>query len=741
MKAVPLAAFALGVTAAVAGETPPRVVVSRAGAAITIDGNLDDAGWTEAVQIRDFYEISPGDNLPAKVRTTAWLTYDDRFFYVAFKCDDPSPRAIRAQFTERDRVFSDQDFIGIMLDTRNDGRTAQEFWINPYGILDDAVSNEANVSGNQEDFAPDFYWDGAAKITSEGWQAEMRIPFSSLRYSRADPQTWGAVVLRNWPRDFRYQFASNRSPRDSNCFLCHALKLDGLTGLPRGVHGVVAPYGTAREEGVPRERPGSAFANRPVRLDGGVDAKLLPNENTAIDATVNPDFSQIESDVAQISANTRFALFYPEKRPFFMEQSQLFQTPIQAVYTRTITSPRWGARATGQFGDNVYTVLAGEDRGGGTVILPGPEASSSAPQDFRSTFAIARVQHAFAGRSYISLLATDREVSGGGHNRVLGPDFQWTPDDHNQVVGQLLFSSTQTPDRPDLSPDWNGRAFDSRALYATWNHSSLHWIWYATYRDLGEGFRADDGFVPQVGVREAQAQGNYLVYTDGFFSRIIPFLAVDSVTASGGSIVTTTVEPGIGLRGKSALSFDMSYTAVDRERAGPRLLPNEHLFLSVSAAPPGPFSSISLTAHAGRAIDFLDFRDGHGGDATLALTIRPTRHLQCDANLAGQWLYRSGQRLFQAQVERLKATYVFRPTTFVRVIGQYVRTDFNPSLYTTAVPRRSGGLDASALFGYQLNWQSVLYVGYGDSRALDEQGQLQRSGREFFLKVSYAFQK
>ncbi|HTS02412.1 MAG TPA: DUF5916 domain-containing protein, partial [Thermoanaerobaculia bacterium] len=490
-----LAAACLGGALPLFAENP-RFPVSRASGPIAVDGLLDDSGWKGAAELRDFYEISPGDNTPPKVKTTAWVTYDDRFFYVAIRCDDPRPREIKAQYVERDHVNSDQDFAGIMLDTRNDGRTGIEFFVNPYGIQDDFVRDESVVNGSNEDASPDFHWDAAARITAGGWQLEMRIPFSSLRYGRGDPQTWGIVVFRSLTRDFRYQIASNRSPRESSCFICHATKLDGLAGLPHGGRAVVAPYGTLTESGVPREGPGSPYRNEPVRGNGGIDLKWIPSESTAFDGTINPDFSQIESDVAQISANNRFALFYPEKRPFFMERSQLFNSPVQAIYTRTITSPRWGARASGDTDGTAWTVLAAEDRGGGTVIIPGPARSSLAPQDFSSFVAIGRAEHNLSGRSFAGFLVTDREISGGGHNRVLGPDFLWAPNDQDQVTGQLLLSATETPDRPDLSPDWDGRTFSSRALTAQWAHSSTHWNWNVITRDVGDGFRADVGYVP-----------------------------------------------------------------------------------------------------------------------------------------------------------------------------------------------------------------------------------------------------
>ncbi len=741
MRAVLVATVAAFLCTFLAAEEVPPIHITRTAGAITIDGNLDDPGWKGAVTVDRFYEISPGDSTPPKVKTTAWATYDGRFFYVAFRCDDPDPKRIRAHYVERDHVFSDQDFVGIFLDAKNDQRTSLELFVNPYGIQDDFARDESS-STNQEDASPDFYWDSAAKITATGWQAEIRIPFSTLRYSQADPQTWGIVFFRSLTRDFRYQIASNPAPRESNCFQCHELKIEGLTGLPHGAHFVAAPYVTLTEQGVPRDgAAGNPYVNHPAHGNAGLDVKLIPNENTAFDGTINPDFSQVESDVAQISADARFALFYPEKRPFFMEQSQLFNLPIQAVYTRTITSPRWGVRASGQFDANSYTVLAGEDRGGGTVILPGPAGSDSAPQDFHSFFGIGRIQHAFAGRSFASFIVTDREVEGGGFNRVLGPDFQWTPDQTNQVVGQVLVSSTQTPNRPDLTAQWTGARSDSHAALLSWNHSSYHWNWSATYRDLGDSFRADDGFIPQVGIRETTGNAAYTFYPSGFFSRINPLVLVDYVTRSDGEIVTRDIEPGVSWQAKANMQGEIDYNAHDLERAGDKLIPDDRWHFNLSFSPSELVSSFQLDGHLGRGIDFIDDRGGWGGDYTAALTVRPTLHLQLDANFAGQWLNLEGRRLFTAQAERLKATYVFTRTTFVRLVGQYVRTDSNPALYASSVPESSGSLQGSALLGYQLNWQSVLYLGYGDTRLLSDRGTLQTGGREFFLKVSYAFQR
>jgi hypothetical protein len=734
------AILVLGACPGAHSEDNPRLSVARAAGPITVDGSLNDPGWKGAAEIGPFFETYPGDDTPPKVRTRAWVTYDDTSFYVAIRCDD-RPADIKAQYVERDHIGNDQDSAGIWLDTRNDGRTAIELLVNPYGIQQDLVRDESVLSGSDEDASPDFHWDSATRITAEGWQLEMRVPFASLRYGKDDPQTWGITVVRNMTRDFKYFIISNHWPRGSSCGICHATKLEGLAGLPHAGHVVVAPYGTLTEAGVNRDGPGTPYVNEPIRGNAGVDLKWVPSESTAFDATINPDFSQVESDVAQISANARFALFYPEKRPFFMERAQLFNAPIQAIYTRTITSPRWGARASGDDAGTAWTVLAAQDRGGGTVIIPGPTGSSLAPQDFSSFAAIGRVQRTLGGQSNAGFLVTDREVEGGGYNRVLGPDFQWAPSDHDKVTGQFLYSATETPNRPDLSPDWNGRSFSSRALTAAWNHSEKHWHWNAAYRDVGDGFRADVGFVPQVGIREGTGDVFYTFYTEGLLNRVLPDMLVDYVADTSGRTVTSLLDPSINFQGRYGLNGTIEYFVQDLERSGPNLLsaPRGHVYLS---AAPGAFvSAVSFDGHLGAAIDYVGSRAGRGGDATLSLTLRATRHLQLVFDGAFQWLNLDGTRLFTAQVERLKATYVFDRRVFLRLIGQYERADFDTERYPVPLPPVTGGFQGSALLGYELNWQSVLYLGYGDNAVLSENAQLQRSGRDFFLKVSYAFQR
>jgi len=722
-------------------QVPSRELPRTTGS-ISIDGELGDSGWQDALVVDEFFETTPGNNTPPKIKTVAWVTYDAKYFYIGLRCDDPEPSKIRAPYVDRDQVLGTDDNVAIFLDTRNDRKSALEFRINPRGIQGDAIFNEAN--GN-EDFSPDFYYDTAAKITPQGWTAEMRIPFSSLRYPESDPQTWGIRIWRNYPRDFRYGIHSSPTPRDTNCFICLLHPISGLQDLPRGGHLVAAPYATAQQLSHPRGEPGTSFINDPVRSDVGVDVKWNPNADITVDGTLNPDFSQIESDVAEITVNQRFAIFFPEKRPFFLEGIDLFSTPIQAVYTRTITSPRWGLRGTGKIGSSAYTLLVSQDRGGGLVILPGAISSNFAPQDFRTTVAIGRLRHDL-GSSFAGLLFTDRELDGGGHNRVIGPDFQWRPSDNDSVTGQYLYSSTENPDRPDLSSAFDGRSFSSHGAVLNWGHLSRRVDWFVEAKDFGGGFRADSGFVPQVGYREGLANFGVRFFPENkFVSFVRPSFTADYQTDRDGESIFRTVSPGVFLFGTHNLNVDFSIPIREQILVGGRLLEQTYLQYFIQIDPSRRFPRISINGRTGEAIDFENGRVGDGTTIGLNATLRPTDRLELLLNTTRQWLdvddRQLSGRLFTAQVERLKATYSFSAKSLLRVIGQYVKVDADPDLYSFEVDRTSGDFLGSILYSYKLNWQTVLFAGYGDNEVLNEEENLLATDRTFFVKVAYAFHR
>jgi uncharacterized protein DUF5916 len=736
----PLALIALPLPAQQSPEPSPApaepIRISRASGPIEVDGALGDPGWSDATRVETFYETNPGDNVPPKVKTIAWLTYDARFFYAAFEFSDPDPKSIRAPFGDHDNVPGYTDYGGVIMDTRNDGKTAAMFLVNPHNVQYDAISSD--TSG--EDNSPDFYWDSAARIGPGGWTLEIRIPFSSLRYDSADPQTWGILLYRNRPREFRTQIFSSMLPRGSNCFICHSRKLVGLTGLPSGRHAVLAPYTSGRRTEEALGDPGTSLVSQGNDWEGGLDAKWTPNADTAIDATLNPDFSQVESDVAQITANERFALFFPEKRPFFLEGLDLFATPIQAVYTRTITSPHWGLRSTGQLANTVYTVLVADDRGGGSVIIPGPESSDLAPQDFTSRVLIGRGRRDF-GHSFASFLVTDRELTGVGHNRVFGPDFEWRPNGSDSVRGQFLLSDSQNPDRPDLFPDWQGQDLSSHAARITWDHSTRTWGWSADYADIGDEFRADLGFLPQVGIRD----GFFLLRRSffpekGLFHQVQPFVRLRNVDDQNGDLLLRRIIPGFFVEGFWNSFVNVEYRQ-EKVRAGSHLFDSGYWVASVDMTPSRWLGGVSLNVITGDDVDFEGERPARGTTVGAQATLRPTDHLELQVIGSRRWLdvapTETGEgpkteRLFTQEVSRLKATYTFNSRSFLRLIGQRV---------TFEQDGRDESLTASALFAYKLNWQTVLFIGYGDERALSLDDRLEPTTREIFFKISYAYQR
>jgi hypothetical protein len=552
------------------------------------------------------------------------------------------------------------------------------------------------------------------------------------------------MLYRNYPRDFRYQFFSMKLPRGGNCFVCRSNLLTGLEGLPEGGKLVVAPFVTGLQEAQPQGELGTPLKKGDAEGNAGLDAKWTPDENTALDLTLNPDFSQIESDVAQIGVNERFALLFPEKRPFFLEGLDLFGTPFQAVYTRTITSPRWGVRGTGRFGSTSYTALVAEDRGGGSVVLPGPNESVFVDQDFRSYVGLGRLRHDL-GRSFVSMLATDREVRGGGFNRVLGPDFEWRPTEQDQVVGQLLYSWSETPDRPDLAAEWDGRKLSGHAAQLWWFRSTRTWDYFARYRDVANEFRADNGFLPQVGYQESDAEVGYTFRPTGLVRRLRTYLIADYQSQRDGALIFRQISPGIGMDAfwNSFVRIRMGF---DKVRAGPRTFDRNHLIYEIRVNPGRLVNQLGLIGSIGEEVDFDNSRPGDGADVTAYATIRPTDHVELRFDGARRWLdvdtaEARDQRLFTALVARLRAQYTFSSRMFLRLIGQYVETKRDPSLYTFEVSRKDGAFSGSALFAYKVNWQSVLFLGYGDERLLTEGDSLERSARQLFLKISYAFQR
>jgi hypothetical protein len=723
----PLASSALAGAAwlvSLGGAAPARAAEPAAGVAqrplprlsgaIQVDGDPGEDAWAEAAVVDRFYEFGPGDNVPPPVATVGLLAYDSEFLYVGVRCQDPDPSQIRAPYAERDHV-TDQDLVQIDVDARDEGRWSLIFRVNPRGVQADGVFDEAV---GVDDFSPDFHFESAARITPSGWSAEMKIPLSTLRYRARDEQTWRLTFYRLYPRRFRYQIASNPVPRNSNCWLCHALRLTEITGLPRGGSLILAPFVTA---GASREPGRGAELERQQSVGG--DVKWLARPSLAVDLALNPDFSQVESDVPQIGVNTRFALFYPEKRPFFLEGSDLWNSPIPAVYTRTITDPAWGARLTGRPGHASYTLLAARDQGGGTLILPGPLSSGTAPQP-EDTLALLGRYRVSLGRSSLGALTTLREGD-GYFNRVGGLDFQWYPRPDDHVSGQLLFSDTRDPGAGGGS---------GHALVLAWERSLRALGWSVELEELSRGFRADSGFVPQTGVRELKAAAGYAFYPGGAIRMLRPQMSYERIHEPGADLVSEALVVGLAVDGRVQASLDWHPSEKGRALDG-RLFDASYWTASARLLPSRRLPYLKLSARYGDEIDIERSLLGTGAALALSATLSPFDRLQAELQGERRWLDAvegtARVRQWSASVARAKLTCTFTTRTFVRLVGEWERLDERAGF-------SSHSFVGSALYGYRLNWQSILYLGYDNAPAPAASGSRGRR-QELFLKLAYAF--
>src|SRR5690606_27868597 len=284
---------------------------------IVIDGRLDDAAWQGALVQEVGYEVQPGDNVPAPVKTVVRIGYTPDALYVSFHALDPEPGKIRAHLRDRDAMFND-DWVGVFLDTFNDNRRGYELVSNPLGVQGDIIRDESNLS-NQEDSSWDGLWESAGRLTEEGYDVEFRIPFATLRFPNGGAeQRWGISLFRNWPRDKRHQLASRPVPRDSSCFQCEWGEYDGFAGARQGRNLEIVPTLTMGRTQT-RDAAGADWGRGDSFIEPGLDVSWAPSPAITLNATINPDFSQVETDQLQLNFTDSFALFYPEKRPFFLE--------------------------------------------------------------------------------------------------------------------------------------------------------------------------------------------------------------------------------------------------------------------------------------------------------------------------------------------------------------------------------------------------------------------------------------
>ena len=490
----------------------PELTISRTAGEIEIDGYLEDEGWRGAAKAGNFAEHTPGDQTRPAVDTEVLMTYDDQNIYVAFVCYD-DPDDLHATFGERDRIFQD-DTVVLCIDTFGDATTAYEFCVNPYGIQGDLF-----YSG-QEDTRYDYIYESVGRINGEGWIAELAIPFSSLRFPDRPEQEWKVDFWRNRPRGIREQYSWAAYDRDESCWPCQWGTVRGIRDVRPGRGLELIPTAVAHQSGS-RDDAGT-FDNGDPGGELSLSGKYALSSDIALEGTLNPDFSQVESDAAQIDVNTKFALFYNEKRPFFQEGSDMFNSFFNTVYTRSINDPSIAGKLTGRSGRTSYALLSAKDEHT-PIILPFEEHSEYLSNG-RSTSNILRVKQELADQTYIGLIATHRGYEAGGSGAVAGLDSRIRLNHNYQIEMQYLGTRTREPEDPELTEDFHDETFDSgrytqgfdgekfggHGFYGSFERDGRSWGLDLDYWDRSPTFRAENGFENSNNSRSGIITTNYL---------------------------------------------------------------------------------------------------------------------------------------------------------------------------------------------------------------------------------------
>ena len=697
------------------------VDLSRAERPPVIDGRLDDAVWgAPALELPEWLTYNPVSGQKLAQTTDVRLVYDNEALYVAFHCKDPEPGKVRGTLSRRDQLFND-DWVGLSLDSVGNRQQSYDLFVNPRGVQGDIL----NTASAGENSSPDFVWDSAGQTTAEGYDVEIRLPWKSIRFASGSDVKMGVMF---WRRVSRIGMSASWPSLLPNkpFFDAHApLK---LRDLPRPLSLEVVPSATyARNE----ERAGPGEFGAPQNdPQAGISVKYGITSTTAVEATVNPDFSQVESDAFQMEVNQRYPVFYSEKRPFFMEGMGTFELAgvggdavmRTAVHTRRIVDPAWGGKSSGSLGKLSFAMLAASD------TAPGRAPGADPLVDGRDqSFLVGRAMWSLGASSYVGAVATDAELA-SGHNRVFGGDAQLRRGAHG-LTGTFLSTQSRSLDgRTDT------HGLGGQAMYS---YETKRWTFVSQTEHYDRDFRMDTAFLNQNGITVNWTYGQLSLYPDekkhAWIKRVSPFVFARTGRdrTQGGDIL-------FGLLGVRANFTRQGYFRVDTNwgqepwaqqewaTRGTRVMGGAQLLR---------WLNVDGRAGFGREVNY-DAETPFVGPSrshSVTVTVQPGPSFSQAVSWDQYQMNRDGGgRVFRVDLLNLRTTYQFDRRFAVRGILRYdssarrVLTDFLASF--EPVP----GTVAYAGYG------SVLEQRAWDGSAWQRGGEYQTMRRGLFLKASYA---
>lgn len=720
------------------------------------------------LKIAKFTQKEPRDGQPSSQRTEAYLGYTNKSFYAVFLAFDAEPRKLRARMLRRE-LIDDDDQVGMLLDTFHDHRHAYFFYTNPYGIQQDGLWSESN--GPDGTF--DTVWHTTTKINGSGYMVMFEIPFKSLRFKPQESISWGVVLVRVIPRNSEHSFFPQSTNRVQGV-LTQEGELDGFEEISPGRNMQFIPYTSvgAFRSLDERDPAGDRFTGKHVEPKAGLDSKIVIKDSLVLDTTINPDFGQIESDDPQVTVNQRFAVFFPEKRPFFQENSNFFQTPLNLVFTRNIGDPLYGVRLTGKTGPWAIGAMAANDRAPGiSVIQNDPLAGQNA------YFGVVRVNRELGKNSSVGVIYTDRELHTSpnsfctttpcetGFNRVGGVDTQIRLNQNWQLQAQAVASETKFS-------DGTHQAGPAYFVYAERSSRALEFN--TMYQDITAGFDTETGFVNRTDIRRFSNFIGPTFHTEGkLLTAHGPRLFELTQWDHNGTRLNYQLNPQYEWDFPRNSSFTL-FSNWEHERLRPvdfSTLISDRDYAHIQGGAQintqyFKWINLGLEMDWGTATNFVP-RTGppvlaYQNTATMRGVVRPTKALTVENTYLMTRLLDQNTNLniFNNHILRSKWNYQFTKEFSLRMIGQYVSTISNPGLTTLQTAKNFNG---DVLFTYMLNPGTAIYAGYNSDlqnidpallrvcggfacapgQTFDGLARTRNSfindGRQIFIKLSYLF--
>ena len=744
---------------------PPRIE-----AEIEVDGVLAEPVWQRAARLTGFSQYAPADRRPAEQETEILVWYSPTALHFGVRAK-ATPGTVRATLANRDRL-GEEDRIEFYLGTYNDGHQALVFAVNPLGVQQDGAMAEQgrqNAGGREgTDLSPDYVYSSQGRLTPEGFEIEIRIPFKTLRYQSSDPQDWGLHIIRR-VQATGHEYSWVPAIRAAPSFLGQSGTLQGLTGLRRGLVMDLNPVITARATGAPDPAsPGSWRYDDAAEFGANVRWGITPN--LTLNGTYNPDFSQVEADASQIITDPRRALFFAEKRPFFLEGIEQFSTPNQLIYSRQIVAPVAATKLTGKVaGTTVATMLA----------LDGRELSRT--REDNPFFAIARMQRDLGGGSRLGLVYTGR-FEPGNSSQLAGIDTRVVLPGQLAVSAQLVGSVTSRLGQTVTAPLWE---IDVR-------RAGRNFGFDATFEGISDQFVAAAGFISQPDAVSLGVRPSYTVYgkPGAFIGRATGAIRLqgrwiydDFVSGRGLLDRQLFLTDNLAFRGGWTLDvfnwlegFGYDHRiyrdyAVERQLGGGVVdtiapypgggtITNYGSNATLVTPWVGPFQG-SLGGYYGNDVNYDEWSPAKIFFVNSTVQFRPTSQLRIYGTyiLSDYQRRTDGSTVSVTHIPRLRLEYQINRALFLRVVGEYQasrrdalrddgRTD-DPILirnaagvYQRAARRESNGMRADFLFSLQPTPGTVFFAGYGGSyrdTGRFKLADLQRTGDGFFVKGSYLF--